>query len=256
MPDRGRPRVRRPQRADLTKRGFHFVDHELLTCHIASPCVSNPLRLPRFIPYLLTYRVTSPKHRVTGNPVAMALPRPIQLTRDEMKTTLTDRGIKALRKSARAYDVHDAVVPGLTLNVLPSGLRRFVLLTRFPGAKHATRRALGAYGALTLEAARTKARQWLELIARGIDPANEAQRARREQERRQRTTFAAMVEDYIASAVIGANPDQPRHRNPPRILNSLRDVLVPLFGKRPVTELTADDLMPPLELIGRIGSDR
>ena len=86
-----------------------------------------------------------------------------------MKTALTDRAIKAMRKSARAYDVHDAVVPGLSLNVLPSGLKRFVVLTRFPGAKHPTRRALGAYGALTLEKARTTARQWLELIGRGID---------------------------------------------------------------------------------------
>jgi integrase len=36
----------------------------------------------------------------------------------------------------------------------------------------------------------------------------------------------------------------------------LRDVLVPLFGHRPVTELTADELMRPIELVGQIGSDR
>ena len=87
-----------------------------------------------------------------------------------MKTALTDRAIKAMRPAAKAYDTHDAVVPGLSLNVLPSGVKRFVLLRRFPGSKHPTRRALGAYGELTLEAARAKARQWLELIARGIDP--------------------------------------------------------------------------------------
>src|SRR5262245_27547508 len=113
-----------------------------------------------------------------------------------MKTALTDRAIKAMRAAVKAYDVHDAVVPGLSLNVLPSGLKRFVLLTRFPGAKHPTRRALGAYGALTLEAARTKARAWLELVARGVDPAQEAEREKREQERKRRTTFAAVVEDY------------------------------------------------------------
>ena len=75
-----------------------------------------------------------------------------------MKTALTDRAVKAMHAAVKAYDVHDAIVPGLSLNVLPSGLKRFVLLTRFPGAKHPTRRALGAYGALTLEAARVKAR--------------------------------------------------------------------------------------------------
>jgi len=33
-------------------------------------------------------------------------------------------------------------------------------------------------------------------------------------------------------------------------------VLVPLFGERPITELTADELMRPIELVGQIGSDR
>jgi integrase len=172
------------------------------------------------------------------------------------KTALTDRAIKAAKPAARAYDMHDAVVPGLAVRVLSSAVKSFVLVARFPGSRNPTRRSLGAYGALSLEAARKKARAWLELIARNIDPAKEVERERREQERKQRTTFAAMVEGYIANAVIGPDPDKPRHRNPGRILNSLRDVLVPLFGERPVTELTADDIMPPLELIGRIGTDR
>ena len=75
------------------------------------------------------------------------------------KVALTDRAIKAARPAVKAYDMHDAVVPGLALNVLPSALKRFVLIRRFPGSKHPTRRALGAYGGLTLERARAKARQ-------------------------------------------------------------------------------------------------
>src|SRR6516165_8226738 len=118
-----------------------------------------------------------------------------------MKTALTDRAIKAMKPAAKSFDRHDAVVPGLSLNVLPSGLKRFVLLTRFPGAKHPTRRALGAYGALTLEAARAKARQWLDLIARGIDPAAQVEEERRKRERARRITFAAVVEDYIRREV-------------------------------------------------------
>jgi hypothetical protein len=130
-----------------------------------------------------------------------------------MKTALTDRAIKAMRASPKAYDVHDAVVPGLTLNVLPSGLKRFVVLRRFPGAKHPTRRALGSYGGLTLEAARTKARRWLELIARGIDPAEQVEQERRTRERARRTTFGAVVEDYITREVYGLDPDRPSKRS-------------------------------------------
>jgi integrase len=173
-----------------------------------------------------------------------------------MKTALTDRAIKAMRAAAKAYDVHDAIVPGLSLNVLPSGLKRFVLLTRFPGAKHPTRRALGAYGALTLEAARKKARAWLELIARGVDPAAEAEREKRMQERKRRTSFAAVVDDYLVQEIIGLNPTTPRKRSAAKMRNALVDVLLPLFGTRPITELTADDILPSLELIARIGSDR
>ena len=87
-----------------------------------------------------------------------------------MKITLTDRTIKAKRPKTKAYDIYDAVVPGLALNVLPSSVKRFVLIKRFPGSKHPTRRVLGAYGALTLEAARGKAREWLALIVRGGPP--------------------------------------------------------------------------------------
>jgi integrase len=174
-----------------------------------------------------------------------------------VKTVLTDRAIKGMRVAAKAYDVHDAIVPGLSLNVLPSGLKRFVLLTRFPGARHPTRRALGAYGALTLEAARVKARTWLELVARGIDPAEQIEAERRQRERARRVTFGAVIEDYIRLEVHGPGGEtHPRQRAAAATVRILRDVLVPLFGHRPVTELTADELMRPIELVGQIGSDR
>ena len=65
---------------------------------------------------------------------------------------LTDRAVKATRPTAKAYDMHDAVVPGLALRVLPSGVKSFVLVARFAGSSNPTRRSLGQYGELTLEA--------------------------------------------------------------------------------------------------------
>jgi integrase len=171
------------------------------------------------------------------------------------KIALTDRAIKAARPAVKAFDMHDAIVPGLAVRVLPSGVKSFVLVARFPGSRNPTRRALGAYGELTLERARAKARHWLELLAASIDPADELERQQRAQERKRRTTFGAVAEDYIAREVIGPNSGKPNHRGP-KIFNSLRAILIPLFGDRPVTELTADDIMPALELIGRIGTDR
>ena len=174
-----------------------------------------------------------------------------------MKTALTDRAIKAMRKAAKAYDVHDAVVPGLGLRVLPSGVKSFVLVARYPGSSNPTRRSLGQYGALTLEAARAKARTWLELVTRGIDPAEQVEEERRQRERARRITFGAVIEDYIRLEVHGPGGEtHPRQRAAAATVKVLRDVLVPLFGHRPVTELTADELLRPIELTGQIGSDR
>jgi len=172
-----------------------------------------------------------------------------------MKTTLTDRAIKAARPKAKPYDKYDAVVPGLALNVLPSGVKRFVLIKRFPGGRHPTRRALGAYGELTLEAARSKAREWLVLIAKGVDPADEMARLRREADARRATTFAAVVEDFIRMVVQGSGK-QPHYRTSDKAIARLRNILVPLLGHRPITELTAHEILEPLELIHRIGTDR
>jgi integrase len=173
-----------------------------------------------------------------------------------MKTTLTDRAIKAARPKAKAYDIYDAVVPGLALNVLPSGVKRFVLIKRFPGSKHPTRRVLGAYGELTLEAARNKAREWLALIARNVDPAEEVARLKRAADARRATTFAAVVEDFIRIEVQGSSGKQPHHRTADETVARLRNILVPLFGHRPVTELTANEILEPLQLISQIGTDR
>jgi len=173
-----------------------------------------------------------------------------------MKTALTDRAIKAMRAAAKAYDVHDAVVPGLSLRVMPSGAKSFVVLTRFPGAKHPTRRALGAYGAFTLEASRAKARQWLDLIARGIDPAAQVEEERRKRERERATTFAAVATDYLDREIYGLDRARPKKRSAAKIEQALTDVLVPLFGARPITALTADEIMRPIELIARLGTDR
>jgi len=174
-----------------------------------------------------------------------------------MKTALTDRAIKAMRAAAKPYDTFDAIVPGLGLRVMPSSVKSFVLIARYPGSSNPTRRSLGQYGALTLEAARAKARTWLELVARGIDPAEQVEAERRQRERARRITFGAVIEDYIRLEVHGPGGEtHPRQRAAAATVKVLRDVLVPLFGHRPVTELTADELLRPIELTGQIGSDR
>ena len=121
------------------------------------------------------------------------------------KRTLNDRIIQSLKvvgktedgKPRTRVDVMDALVPGFGVRVTEKGQKTFVLIARFPGSNNPTRRALGDYGELTLEAARKKARKWLELIQAGKGPAAEEERTKREELRKQNHTFAAVAEDFI-----------------------------------------------------------
>ena len=112
---------------------------------------------------------------------------------------LTDLKIRSLKPAVdrKPYDVKDTQVPGLHIRVMGTGKRTFVLLGRFPGAPHPTRRALGSYGELSLEEARDKATAWRKLIRRGIDPQVQEDRDRQAALRQQETTFAAVAEDFI-----------------------------------------------------------
>src|SRR5262249_32658966 len=110
-----------------------------------------------------------------------------------MKRTLNDRMVKALKPAAagKRYDVMGALVPGLGVRVTETGSKTFTLVTRYPGSINPARRALGAYGEITIEQARTKARDWLALIQRGIDPQAEVERERLSEQRKRADTFGS-----------------------------------------------------------------
>src|SRR5262249_48939106 len=98
------------------------------------------------------------------------------------KKPLTDRSIQSLKPApaGKREIVWDALVPGLGVRVTDQGAKSFVLVTRYPGSTNPSPRSLGTYGAISLEVARTRARQWLGSIRNGVDPAVELIR-RREQ---------------------------------------------------------------------------
>jgi integrase len=169
------------------------------------------------------------------------------------KSTLTDRKLNSLRQDAtRAdtlghYDTWDAVVPGLGVRTSATGRRTFVLMVRYPGSKNPTRRALGTYGELTLEQARDKARTWLELIRKGIDPAIAEEEQRRAAIRLHENTFSAVVEDYLRLQVVGVDPDRPRQRLALEVARDFRNIFVRLWGERPITSISRLDVLTFIE---------
>jgi len=149
------------------------------------------------------------------------------------KETLNDRGLKALKpaKTGTRYERMDKVVGGFGIRVTDKGAKTFILIARYPGSTNPTRRALGEYGVLTLEKARQKARDWIELIGRGIDPAEQEERLRLAEQQKRKNTFAAVAEDFIVERL-------PSERRGKDVERDIRHEFVPKWGDLPITEIT------------------
>jgi integrase len=126
-------------------------------------------------------------------------------------------------------------------------------MARFPGSKNPTRRALGAYGELSLEQARAKARTWLELIRKGIDPADDEEERRRAAIQLRANTFALVAEEYLRLHVVGTDPERPRQR---RALEVARDfnIFIRMWGERPIASISRHDVLTLIESVRDCGT--
>jgi integrase len=157
------------------------------------------------------------------------------------KKPLTDRAIKSLKPTPTGERriVWDAVVPGFGVRLTDRGVKTFVLVVRYPGSANPTPRSVGTYGAITLEAARAKARQWLELIASDIDPAQDLIRKREQ-------TFQRIAEQYFLRKAKD-------HRSRPASEATLHRLVYPTFGPRPIEAINRSDIV---RLLDRIEDER
>ncbi|WP_426227432.1 tyrosine-type recombinase/integrase [Pararhizobium sp. DWP3-4] len=174
------------------------------------------------------------------------------------KKRLTDNLIAGLKPAAAGSrtEIRDELVSGLSIRVSEKGKKTFVLIARFPGSSNPTRRAIGEYPAISLQAAREEAKTWLLLLKRGIDPRDELARARTEQARKRENTFSAVVEDYLKDI-----PTRKRNRHAEQDAREIRRELLVRkdkddkviwansWAKKPVVDVTDADIA---ELIGAI----
>jgi integrase len=161
-----------------------------------------------------------------------------------VQNRLTDRKLQALKRSGKRYEVMDSDVPGFGVRVSEAGQKSFVLIARYPGSSNPTRRALGVYPSLSLEKARERAREWRNLIRKGIDPKAEEERLRRIELRKQATTFAAVADDFIERHVKGQRKASDTERE-------IRKELVACWADRPIASITRQDVIVVVEDIAR-----
>jgi len=153
------------------------------------------------------------------------------------KKPLTDRAIKAAKPApaGKRTLLWDAIVPGLALRVTDSGKRTFVLVTRYPGSTQPAPRSLGSVGAISLSNARALARQWLELIGNGVDPARQASEKRQQ-------TFRAIATNYFQRK---AKDYRSRKSNEA----TLERLVYPTLGTRPIDTITRSTIVHLLDRI-------
>src|SRR5262245_26406330 len=153
---------------------------------------------------------------------------------------LTDKSLAALkRKPADAgttYDVSDGIVPGLFARVSPRGRVTFILYTRYPGSDSPSRRAIATYDGGNLAKVRKTAREWLELIAQGKDPADAIERQKIAAERRKANSFRAVAEDFIKEKLA-------HERKGREVEADIRREFLPIWNGRPISEIDSADVV-------------
>lgn len=155
-------------------------------------------------------------------------------------TPLSDSKCEAAKPREKAYKLADG--QGLYLFVRPNGSKVWRMKYTRPNGSENTL-TFGEYGrqGISLAKAREKRRKARDLLAQGIDPAEQAKRE--EAQAKNATTFEAVTREWHA-AQMKRGKWSAGHAE--RILREMEGDLFPALGKRPVEQLKTRDLLAPL----------
>ncbi len=153
---------------------------------------------------------------------------------------LTDREIRNLKPAAEKYKKSDG--GGLQLWVLPGGAKTWRYAYRINGKQKDT--VLGQFPFVGLADARRKRDEAKALVASGIDPGQQKKLDKITKALADAATFEAIAGEYLAKKAREGMAESTQKR----LRSQLRYVL-PAFGKRPIAELTAPEILAPLKKI-------
>jgi hypothetical protein len=93
------------------------------------------------------------------------------------KIKLAKTAVDAATIGAKDYELRDTIVPGFLLEATPAGRKIFMVHYR-TNAGDRRKPAIGRFGELTVEQARSIAQDWLAGVRKGKDPSAEKTAAR------------------------------------------------------------------------------
>ena len=147
------------------------------------------------------------------------------------KIKITKSAVDAAQPQAQPVELRDTLVPGFLCKITPTGRKVFMLQYR-TNAGERRKPALGLYGELTVEQARSLAQNWLAEVRRGGDPGGDKALARQAPTVKELCT--KFMEDYS------------KQRNKPSTQEGYQSVIdhniIPLLGRMKVQDVKRPDV--------------
>ena len=152
------------------------------------------------------------------------------------KIKLTKSAVDAAQPQAQAIELRDTLVPGFLCKITPAGRKVFMLQSRTTAGER-RKPALGLFGELTVEQARSLAQEWLAQVRRGGDPAADKAEAR------QAPTVEELCKKFME--------DYSKKRNKPSTRVGYQGVIdrciIPLLGRKKVHDVKRPDVAGLME---------
>jgi integrase len=148
------------------------------------------------------------------------------------KLKLTKTAVETAIARDSDYELRDATVPGFLLKITPAG-RKIFMVAYATASGQRRKPAIGRFGELTVEQARSIAQDWLAEVRRGGDPSATRTLAR----------HALTVKELCTKFL----EDYSRTRNKPRTVerneSHINGHIVPALGKMKVPDVTRSDIV-------------
>lgn len=160
---------------------------------------------------------------------------------------LTPSAVQNAKSQAKAYKLHDE--RGLFLLVSPAGGKLWRWKYRRPDSGKENLLSFGAFPEVTLKRAREKREEARALLADGVDPGEQRKAVKAAGEERAGNSFEVIAREWFAKQKTSWADS---HAD--KIIRRLERDLFPWIGARPISEITAPELLKQLERIEQRGA--
>lgn len=157
----------------------------------------------------------------------------------------SDAQIRAIKPASAPAKFSDG--GGLHLLVTPQGSKLWRLAYRFNGKQKSL--ALGSYPHVSLADARSRRETVKRLLASGVDPSEQAKREKQEAKAATDNTFAMIADEFLAKTEKEGKAQSTLIKK-----RWLIGLAIPNLGNRPITEITASDVLLPLRKVEAAGN--